>query len=187
MGSDTGSDLGTGISSNYTKLTQVIQGLNEPLAVMQRVVDESIKLVTGADGAVVELLDPDGVSLIYACCAGTLWRSLGLRLHSGSSLSGLALRTRSTLVCADSETDSRVDRDACRKVGTISMVCVPLISSDLPLGVLKVSSIEANAFNESDVKVLSGLAEFIAINVASANEMKRVTSNLSCGTACQVL
>lgn len=175
------SGQGSVLSGGYARLTNLMQDSHEPMMVMQRVVDESLKLVGGADGAVVELLDPDGVTLTYVCCTGTLWHSLGLRLHSESSLSGLALRSRSTLICADSETDPRVDRDACRKVGTISMVCVPLTTANVPLGVLKVSSVEANAFSESDVRVLSGLAEFIAIAVANANEMKRVTSDLLSG------
>lgn len=164
--------------SSYTNLANMIQDSNEPMTVMQRVVNESLKLISGADGAVVELLDPDGVTLTYVCCTGSLWSSLGLRLNSETSLSGLALRSNSTLICADSETDSRVDRDACRKVGTISMICVPLVKGDTPLGVLKVSSMVANSFTDSDVIVLSGLAEFITTAIRSANEIKRVTSNL---------
>ncbi len=164
--------------SSYTNLNKLIQDSDEPMTIMQRVVNESLKLISGADGAVVELLDPDGVTLTYVCCTGSLWSSLGLRLNSETSLSGLALRSNSTLICADSETDSRVDREACRKVGTISMICVPLVKGSTPLGVLKVSSMVANSFTDSDVIVLSGLAEFISTAIRSANEMKRVTSNL---------
>ncbi|NNN18980.1 MAG: EAL domain-containing protein [Acidimicrobiaceae bacterium] len=164
--------------NSFSSIANIFQDSNDPMTVMQRVVNESLKLISGADGAVVELLEQDGVTLTYVCCTGTLWYSLGLRLNSESSLSGLALRSGTTLICSDSETDPRVDRDTCRQVGTISMVCVPLVNREIPLGILKVSSTHANSFTSSDVKVLSGLAEFITTAIGSAAEIKRVTSNL---------
>ena len=58
----------------------------------------------------------------------------------GSSLSGLCIAQNTTLYCKDSETDERVDREACRRVGLRSMAVVPLIHCDEPIGVLKIYS-----------------------------------------------
>ena len=50
------------------------------------------------------------------------------------------MHTNSILSCEDTETDGRVDREACRLTGIRSMVCVPLRQGDNPIGVLKVSA-----------------------------------------------
>ena len=83
-------------------------------AVLAAVVQEASRL-TGAEAAVVEI--PDGDELVYRAASGTAEAFVGLRLPSATAISGLALRTGETLVCDDSETDERVDLEACRRVG----------------------------------------------------------------------
>src|SRR5260370_23540927 len=99
-----------------------IHEVTDPMRVMRRVVDQALALITMAEGAVVELADDD--TLTYVCAAGNLASAEATRLGLQDSLSGLAVRTGQTLRCDDSETDGRVDRDACRRVGARSMVCV---------------------------------------------------------------
>lgn len=150
----------------------------DPLRVMQRVVDEAVALVEGADGAAVELADAGGMT--YVAAAGRLAGSVGLRLAADASLSGLAVRARSVLRCDDSETDRRVDREACRKVGVRSMICVPLLRADAAVGVLKISASEPAAFDERDVATLRRLAEFVGFVIdAAASLSGAVASALS--------
>src|SRR5262245_44639382 len=107
---------------------------------------------TGATGAVVELAE--GADLVYRAVAGTAAGMLGLRLNRKASLSGLCVESAATLRCDDTETDSRVDREACRKVGLRSMIVVPLIHHGDAVGALKVFSPALAAFGDREIQLL---------------------------------
>jgi EAL domain-containing protein (putative c-di-GMP-specific phosphodiesterase class I)/putative methionine-R-sulfoxide reductase with GAF domain len=158
------------------RLRAAIGEISDPRLVMERVVDQALVLIASADGAVVELVD--GQQLVYACAAGNLSEHVGLRLAIGGSLSGLAVRTGETLYCRDSAVDARVDAQACRAVGAVSMVCVPLRREGAWIGVLKVSASRAGAFSDQDVAVLGRLAEFISIAISAVSELSRVAAEL---------
>lgn len=79
-----------------------------PGMVMQRIVDQVLVLIAGADGAVVELAD-DGW-LRYVCASGRLADHVGTILPAQGSLSGLAVQTGETQHCVDAATDDRVAR-----------------------------------------------------------------------------
>ncbi len=141
-------------------------GASSPVAVMQRIADESVELIAAAEGATVEVVNDD--FLVYACCSGSLVPAIGTRVKRSASLSGLALQTFSTLHCEDAFNDPRVDLEASNAVGLRSMVCVPLRDRGVPVGVLKVGSSKANAFSHEDVSILTGLAEFLSATLTLA-------------------
>jgi diguanylate cyclase (GGDEF)-like protein len=116
--------------------------------------------LTRAIGAVVELVDGD--EMVYRATSGIAESLLGLRLKRQGSLSGRCIEEGRPLCCDDSETDERVDRAACRRVGLRSMIVEPLKHNGVPVGVLKVLASTPNAFNEVDMKTLELLAEPIA-------------------------
>jgi diguanylate cyclase len=103
--------------------------------------------------------------MVYRAVSGTAHGQLGLRLSRKSSLSGLCVATGSTLRCDDAESDPRVDREACRKVGLRSMIVVPLIHHEQPVGALKVLSPVASAFCDGDIKVLTLMSDLIAASM----------------------
>ena len=139
--------------------------------VMGTVVAEARRL-TDADAAVIEL--PEGDELVYRAVSGTAEPHLGLRLAQETALSGSALRTGETLLCEDSDTDERVDRETCREVGARSMVVVPLRHDGATTGVLKVYSDHPYAFGERHAKVLALLASLIGSELARADLMRRL-------------
>lgn len=116
--------------------------------------------LTGADGAVVELAEGD--EMVYRASSGLAATLLGLRLKRHGSLSGLCVETGDILRCEDSETDPRVDREACRRVGLRSMVVTPLRHMDTTVGVLKVVGTTVNAFSADDIRALELMSELIA-------------------------
>jgi diguanylate cyclase (GGDEF)-like protein/PAS domain S-box-containing protein len=122
---------------------------------MQEVVD-LVERLTDARGAVVELVD--GADLVYRCASASIQHHVGLRLARRGSLSGLCVAQARVLRCDDSEEDPRTDVAACRKVGVRSMICAPLLQLGRPIGVLKVLSGEAHAFDSSDEHLLRLLA-----------------------------
>jgi diguanylate cyclase (GGDEF)-like protein len=127
---------------------------------VMQLVTQRTQMLTGAAGAVVELAE--GNEMVYRAAAGIAEPQLGLRLNRTGSLSGLCVETREILCCEDSDTDVRVDREACRKVGLRSMLVVPLNHLDSTVGVLKVVSPAVDAFSSSDIQVLGLMSELIA-------------------------
>ncbi len=142
------------ITTQY-KLTEAI--LDHEAFIM--LVVERIVQLTQAQGAVFELLEGD--EMVYKAATGTLTPYLGLRLRLAQSLSGLCLLSSQVLSCNDTETDPRVDLEACRKVHARSMVAAPLIHAGNPVGVLKIISPVPDAFSERDIQTLQLMAGLI--------------------------
>lgn len=141
-------------------------------AVMASVVDEARRL-TGADGSVVEL--PEGKELVYRAVSGRAAPNVAVGLTVESVLSELALRNHETFVCRDTETDDRVDRDACRRVGAKSLVVVPLLHAGRAMGVLKVYSGSPDFFTDEHIQVISLLAGMIGTALARADLLQRLS------------
>lgn len=158
------------------RLRDAIKAVCDPTRVMQRIVEQAVQLIGGAHGAAVELL-VDG-ELRYVCVAGSLADFVGLRLATTSSLSGLAVTTGITQICGDSEQDPRVDRNACRSVGSRSMVCVPLRRGEVPVGVLKVSAPTVDAFDDRDVAMLGRMARFVTTTITASHELSDAAEDL---------
>jgi diguanylate cyclase len=136
-------------------------------AVMELVVERAGSL-TGANAAVVELAEGD--EMVYHVGAGEAAGHVGLRLHVDASMSGRCVREGKTLHCSDANVDDRVDREACRRVGAISMVCVPLHHDGRVIGVLKVYDPRPNAFSSEDIATLDLLSGVIAAHMAHASD-----------------
>lgn len=127
--------------------------------VMQYVVEKTLS-VLGADGAAIELTEDE--EMVYSAAAGIAKNQLGLRLKIDASLSGLCVITSETLTCDDAETDPRVDRIACQKVGLRSMVVMPLKHRGITVGVLKVMSAQPSKFTHCDIELLGMMSEVVA-------------------------
>jgi len=132
----------------------------------QFVLDEVLQLVaeralaiTGADGIAIALADGD--QIICRASAGTMAPDRGVRLDPKAGFSGACFRSGRIVRCDDSERDSRVNVEACRRLGTRSMVAVPLLGQENVVGLLEAFSTEPYGFNDSDVRGLNLLAELI--------------------------
>jgi diguanylate cyclase (GGDEF)-like protein len=136
---------------------------------MQAVVSE-VQAITGAGGAVVELLD--GEELTYAAASGTVAGHVGLRLRA-NSLSALSIRSRELLFSTDTSTDPRVDLAACRKIGARAMIVVPLRRLDGVVGVLKAVWPEPHPFDEREVDILRMLAGLLSAALGQHLEIER--------------
>lgn len=156
-----------------SELEVALRALLDPETLMIRIVNEALHIIPHADGSVIELVD--GENLYYAHTAGNLSSHVGLRLRPDESLSGLSVREGVTLRCDDSETDPRVDAEACRRANARSMVCVPLRRLDSPVGVLKVTSTRPSAFSNSDAAMLAGLSSFITATITALADVGSAT------------
>ena len=141
---------------------------------LRTVVEEALDL-TGADAAVVEL--PEGGDMVYRAVAGAAGPFVGLRVAQEGSASGYCLATVEPLVVDDSDTDDRVNQEACRQVGARSMVAVPLIHAGRPAGVLKVYSADAGKVGMDEARVLGLLGNVIGTGLARAELFATMTEH----------
>src|SRR5450755_4173214 len=132
----------------------------------QFVLDEVLQLVaeravaiTGADGLAIALAENN--EIVLRASAGEIKPDCGTRIDRDSAFSGACFRESQIVTCDDTETDTRVNLQACRKLGARSMVAVPLCGRRRVIGVLEAFSSWPFAFNESDVRNLSLLAELV--------------------------
>ena len=137
------------------------------MAVMTLIAERAQKL-TRAMGAAIELIERD--ELVYRVGTGAASRHVGLRLAIASSLSGKCMRLNEVLRCDDTESDPRVNREACHKIGLRSMVVVPLYHNGGAVGVLKVLATKPNAFSERDARALQLMAGLIGAAMSNAAE-----------------
>src|SRR3954469_10890260 len=128
-------------------------------SVMSVVVDQAMTL-TGATGAVVEVVDGD--KMLDRSASGAAAAFIGFKIARAGSLSGLCITERIVLQAGDTATDDRVDRAACQRVGVASMVCVPLVHDGEPVGVLKIMSDRRHAFDGVASATVALLADVIA-------------------------
>ncbi len=147
------------------RLSAVVETQQEVLAaitdlekVMALVVDR-VPDVTSGSGAVIEIVEGD--QLVYRAASGSAKEHIGMRLPFATSLSGLAVTSKSLVSSEDTEEDPRVDAAACRVIGIRSMIIAPLLEGDVAVGALKTFSPRPRTFNELDeyaLQLLAGMA-----------------------------
>ncbi|MGH9538089.1 MAG: N-acetylmuramoyl-L-alanine amidase [Terriglobales bacterium] len=151
----------------------------------QFVLDEVLQLVseraltlTGADGVAIALAEDNAI--VCRASAGTIAPEPGAKLDPNSGFSGACLRTGGIVRCDDSETDRRVDLQVCRRLGTRSIVAVPITSSRGVIGLVEAFSAEAYGFNDSDVRSLNLLAELIlaALKPEEENRLAEISQRV---------
>jgi len=80
--------------------------------------------------------------------------------------------------CDDSETDPRVNREACRSVGLRSMLVAPLYFRRQAVGVLKVVSTTPGAYGDTDQRTLDQLSTLVAASLYNAIEHAQMRAAL---------
>ena len=131
---------------------------------------EQAQDVSGATGAAIALLR-DG-EMVCRATTGDNAPDLGVRVETGSSLAGTCLQTGQVQQCRDTETDARVNPEACRRLGVRSMLLVPLVDAGEIFGVLQVFSPWPNVFGEREISALQALGQRIAENKRAAESGK---------------
>src|ERR1700757_1906848 len=96
---------------------------DRPVSSLLKSVVEQVRSMTHADGAAIALSDPWGV----VCRASTGDApELGSRIHPDSALTRECFESGQVVICADTESDCRVQRRTARTLRLRSAVVVPL-------------------------------------------------------------
>jgi len=132
------------------------------------IIVENHAVMPQATGAAIELIE--GNMLRYAAVRDSRPEVKSMQLPLVGSLSGRAILTGATLICNDSETDDRVDLEACRRVGLRSMIVTPIPYRGANIGVLKFYSSEPGVFGDFDELVTQLLVGIIAAGLSQISE-----------------
>lgn len=124
--------------------------------------------ITGASGAAIALRRGEYSDMICRASAGSNAPELGTLLSMEYGISGESARTRQPLLCEDTETDPRVNREGCRHLAIASVVVMPILCEGQVLGVFELFSGKPRAFGTRDLSALQRLSEMVVTAVLHA-------------------
>jgi L-methionine (R)-S-oxide reductase len=125
--------------------------------------------ITGAHGAAVAIGD---ASKMYCCASFGNAPAVGAPVSSNSGLSGICLGTSEFVRCDDTETDSRVDAVACRKLNLRSVLIVPVLVDSKIRALIEVFSSKPHAFDERQRQDLTRMADSLATLLAERDSQR---------------
>ena len=159
--------------SKILAIQQKLLGADTDLESFMNLVVTELQKLTPATAVIIELASGD--EMVYRAATGTAEKFLGLRLPREGSISGLCVSSGQLLRSDNTETDTRVNIEACRRINARSLVVVPLLNRGHAVGVLKIMSDKVNAFSEVDINLLQLMAGFLGIELN--NQMIREVKN----------
>jgi len=118
---------------------------------------EQACLATSATASAIAVKEDD--QIICRATTGPNAPDLGIPLDTSSGLSGACVRSREAQYCEDTETDSRVNAEACRRLEVRSVLVVPLLREQELVGVFEIFSPLPRAFARHDLENLNSLSQ----------------------------
>lgn len=112
--------------------------------------------------AMIEMID--GEERVVRAASGFLVGSLGMRfpIRPGGSAASLSIENGQTLICEDTESDLRVDRELSHRLGVRSFVVSPLQFHKIRVGIMTIASSEPGVFGLRDKEILVNISELVA-------------------------
>ena len=124
------------------------------------------------------LVDSETGDLIFEIAVSTVSEQLkGVRLERGKGIAGWVAEHGELLLIPDVRKDERFADHFDQKLlfSTRSIVCVPMKIKDQVIGVIElINSFEELDFDESDILLISAIADFAAIALENARNYKRI-------------
>jgi len=138
-------------------LREAVVGTTESVEAVLKAVAAAAQVLTNAKGTAVALRQNGRI--VCRARSGEMAPELGATIDPDSGISGECVRAAAILMCHDTLTDKRVEAEVCRKMGTRSIVAVPLRGEIGMVGVLEAFSERANAFDSDALNALRALSE----------------------------
>lgn len=169
----------SGVIATQEEIARADLDLNATLNLIVQRAEE----LTGADGAVIELVE--GNDVIYRVDSGSA------RAHTSGipqfkaldGLSALSATTGQVIICEDAETDPRVNPEGCRGLSIKSLVAIPVYYQRKVVGVLKIFSPYSHAFGQREVETLQLLEGQIVTALSHSAEFEAKQALLAERTA----
>ena len=134
--------------------------------------------VSGADGASVSTVVGSDVGAI---AAGGLLDGVTGVVHNSpeNSFHGIVLATGTSQVCFDARTDTRVDREACEKLGVRSLAIMPMRQGNYIYALLMLVSGEPGGVTQAAVDLMAPLIRAASIRYARGQAEASASSQLA--------
>ncbi|HWZ43886.1 MAG TPA: TonB family protein [Candidatus Saccharimonadales bacterium] len=126
------------------------------------VIAQRAQAFTNASGAAIALSEGAADEIVCKARSGASAPEIGAALSVEGSFTGVCIQSGRELRCDDTETDTRVDTGAVRRLGIRSMVITPVKEDNKPIGVLAVFASTPHAFTITHVAVLKTMADQIS-------------------------
>jgi hypothetical protein len=127
--------------------------------------------ITRGTGAAVALAGANGMTC--RAVAGAAAPYMGTEVDITSGFTGECVRGLRPLRCDDTESDSRVDNQACRQLGIRSILAAPVVYERDLVGLLEVFSSGAFAFDDGDLAVVERLAQTVVLTLSRADVFRQ--------------
>jgi signal transduction histidine kinase len=150
--------------SALVDMAKQVTGKLEIGSILQTTVQTLRGLLT-ARASAITMLSEDGEELIVEAAAGVNPEYIKARMRLDESISGQVLRSGQLVYIRDTyeEPDFLFFDDVVR-----SLLTVPLMMRDRPVGTLSVDSAQAHAFSQSDLQLITIAAAQVSIAIANA-------------------
>ena len=140
--------------------------LSTDLNVALRLIAGRARSLTRGAGAAIGLVHKGAV--LCRASVGDGAPALGARLDVNSGFCGECFRTGKSLRCDDAVIDSRVDAEACGRMGVRSILAAPIRYERETVGLLVVFGEHPFTFDEGDVAVAESLAHTVMVSMRQA-------------------
>lgn len=127
--------------------------------------------LTGAEAALLELSEGD--ELVCRAASGAAEPLRGARVPVQGTCSSLCQQNGEIVHCRDAEADGRVKQEACRQLGAVSLLSVPLWHGSQVAGSLTVFTGVPGAFHYADERILDLLAGVVGAHLTRSKVTER--------------
>lgn len=157
--------LGGTLMAPSAEPPELVHCVPDPL--LREIVHRALQ-ATRATGAAIALKQQG--KLICRATVGDFASEIGPVIDAGSGFTGVCLSSGTMQLCNNTALDSRVDADACQKLGVSAIIVVPFAHQDQVLGLIAVFSRRPYAFGIRDLQVLQDLAENCVASLRLSDE-----------------
>jgi diguanylate cyclase (GGDEF)-like protein/PAS domain S-box-containing protein len=165
------------LQENTERLARIVETQRDIAAAgleldgVMRLMAERSQAITGAEGAMVNLVEGDFLVTRAAC--GISAKAVGERRQLAKTLTRHAIEAGHALLVEDTASDPRIYGPLAKSLGNGSHVCVPLFQGGRAVGSLTVTSdSEEHRLTESDRQTMELLAVVLSSAVSRAAEFE---------------
>ena len=148
--------------------------------VLELIVAQAMQL-TGADGAMLAVVDPDGDHYTVRNSLGNVAQWRGQRMDLHTSIIGWVTRHREATMIPDAYADHRVDQKLVRTLTNRSLVVLPILEGERAIGALLIASMPPDAFTQREftvLKIMGGILSAGLTNAAAYEANERLLAEL---------
>ncbi|MEZ4812460.1 MAG: GAF domain-containing sensor histidine kinase [Caldisericia bacterium] len=147
-------------------LEHTLKAITKTISESPRITACVIRLLT-EDGENIEIRDTSGVSEEHAARGSVKLSDCLIDLEAITTKKPVYIPN--VLLC-----DRFTYKEDARAEGLVSMICIPLISRDNPVGVIRCYTNYEHVFSENDLKFLNTVATSAALSVANSQQFQKL-------------